>query len=29
MDNQISGQWQGADCGSVKPYTSKPSAPKN
>ena len=24
MDNQVSGQWQSADCGSVKPY-----APKN
>ena len=29
MDSQLSGQWRGADCGSVKPYTSKPAAPNN
>lgn len=23
MDNQVSGQWQSADCGAVKPYTPK------
>jgi hypothetical protein len=23
MDTQVSGQWQGADCGSVKPYASR------
>lgn len=24
MDNQISGQWQSDDCGSVKPYSTAP-----